>query len=595
MVTYAPPLRDMEFIWAELLSAPAKLASFPAFTEIDAGLMRSVVAEAGRFASGVLFPLNGSGDREGCHFDHGMVRTPKGFADAYRQFVVAGWPALACAAEDGGQGLPNLLNCMLFEMTCAANHAWTMYPGLLHGAYVCIREHADEALKRRYLPKLASGEWLATMCLTEPQAGSDLGLLTTKAEPRPDGSFRVTGNKIFISGGEQDISENIVHLVLARLPDAPPGSKGISLFLVPKILSQGDVLGEHNAVHCLGIEHKMGIRGSATCAMEFSGATGWLIGQENRGLQAMFVMMNAARLHVGAQGVGIAEAAYQQALAYARERVQMKAVTRPESRRHMAADPIITHPAVSRLLMNQRARTEGGRMLLYWTALMLDTAEHHAESAVRHEADELVSLITPVVKAMLTEQAFISTHQALQVFGGHGFICETGIEQYLRDVRVTLIYEGTNEIQAIDLLVRKVMGDSGRRLGQFLAQVASDVASAQQGCIAGAASALSDLVASVGQLTKDITVRAAAEPELPYRIAPEYLRLLGHCAQAWLWLKAAAIAHAGHAQDPEFYGEKIATAGYYFNFVLPEVHQHAAVISRATTTSVTSPNPAAAT
>jgi hypothetical protein len=474
-----------------------------------------------------------------------------------------------------------MLNCMLFEMTCAANHGWTMYPGILHGAYTCIRVHADAALKQRYLPRLASGEWLATMCLTEPQAGSDLGLLTTKAAPAPDGSFRITGNKIFISGGEQDMSDNIVHLVLARLPGAPPGSKGISLFLVPKFLSQGNALSERNAVHCLGIEHKMGIRGSATCSMEFSGATGWLIGEENRGLQAMFVMMNAARLHVGAQAVGIAEAAYQQALAYARERMQAKAVARPASRRTMAADPIIMHPAVARLLLEQRACTEGGRMLLYWTALMLDTAEHHGEQAARRDADELVSLITPVIKAMLTEQAFFGTHQALQVFGGHGFICETGIEQYLRDVRVTMIYEGTNEIQAIDLLLRKVLADGGKRLRHFLAQVESEIASARQGRFAGAASDLSALAANIVQVTDDIAAHAAAEPEMPYRIAPEYLRLLGHCAQGWLWLKAAAVADAKCAQDPEFYGAKIATACYYFDFVLPKVHQLTAVIKRA--------------
>ena len=572
MFSYTAPLKDMQFVLNHVLDAPAILAALPAFADVDADLMQQVTEQAGRFAGEILAPLNAPGDRAGCRFDNGAVSTPAGFADAYRQFCDAGWPALACAPEYGGQGLPHVLNGVLFEMLSSANLGWTMYPGLLHGAYACLSQHASNELKAYYLPKIVSGEWLATMCLTEAHAGSDLGLLRTKAVPSADGSFSISGSKIFISGGEQDMTENIVHLVLARLPDAPAGSKGVSLFLVPKFLPDG----ARNALHCSAIEHKMGIHGSATCSMQFDGATGWLIGAPNRGLAAMFVMMNSARLHVGLQGLGIAEAAYQNSLTYAQERLQLKAVNRPPQRQHEAADPIVMHPAVQRLLMTQRAYVEGGRMLAYWTGLMLDRAEGDPDPATRAALHEQVSLITPIVKSILTEQGFQGASQALQVFGGHGFICETGIEQSLRDARVTMIYEGTNEIQAIDLVLRKVLADGGARLEHFLAQI--DQTAQQQGAFAFHAATLLNLTRRTRAACRAIAQHALAQPALPYRVAGEVLRLIGHCALAWLWLRAARTALGMASHDPAFHRSKQDTACYYFTYVLPEVEQLLGVI-----------------
>jgi alkylation response protein AidB-like acyl-CoA dehydrogenase len=580
MLSYTPPIKDMQFILNDVLEAPAAFAAMPAFAEVDAALMQQVLTEAGRFAAGVLLPLNAGGDREGCRFDAGGVGTPNGFAEAYHQFCEAGWPALACAPEHGGQGLPQVLNCALFEMLSAANHAWAMYPGLLPGAYACLSQHADEPLQARYLAKVVSGEWLATMCLTEAHAGSDLGLLRTRATAAEDGSFRISGSKIFISGGEQDMTPNIVHLVLARLPDAPVGSKGLSLFLVPKFLPGDDAeIGARNALHCSGIEHKLGIHGSATCSMQFDGATGWLVGAANQGLAAMFVMMNAARLHVGSQGLGLAETAYQNALAYARERLQSRAASRPAGRLHEAADPIVLHAPVQRLLMTQRAWIEGGRMLTYWTALMLDSAEQHPDAGIRQAMHEQVSLMTPVVKAMLTEQGFVGTSQALQVFGGHGVICETGIEQIMRDARVTMLYEGSNEIQAIDFLLRKVLPDGGRRLERFLAQVEQSAALAQtEETLVRHAEQVLTLVADIRRVTQAIARGSIEQPELPYRIAPEMLRLVGHCALAWLWLRTMRVALQKEAGDALFHRSKRATACYYFAYVLPEVEQLLGVI-----------------
>ena len=573
MASYIPPLADMQFVLSDLLDAPAALAALEPYAEIDADLMAQVIEEAGRFASQVLYPLNASGDREGCHFDDGKVTTPAGFAGAYRQFVDAGWPAMNCAPEDGGQGLPHVLNCVLYEMLSAANHAWTMYPGLLHGAYACLRTHASEELKERYLPKIVSGEWLATMCLTEAAAGSDLGLLRTRAVPQDDGSVRISGSKIFISGGEQDMTDNIVHLVLARLPDAPQGSKGISLFVAPKILPDGT----RNRLQCTGIEHKMGLRGSATCSMQFDGATGWLVGEPHRGLAAMFVMMNAARLNTGIQALGVADAAYQHALAYAHERQQLKAPVR-SGREHEPADPIAMHPPVQRLLMTQRAIVEGGRMLACWAALQLDTAEHHADPQVRHTLHEQVSLITPIIKAMFSDQGFESTSLALQAFGGHGYICETGIEQYLRDVRVMMLYEGTNEIQALDLLMRKVIGDGGARLDHFLAAMKRDAQDERAGSARAWACALLELSRRTGAVAQTIAAVAPRHPELPCRIAGEMLRLVGHCALAWMWLRATDAAGKREQRAPEFSRAKLATARYYFTYLLPETQQLLAMI-----------------
>ncbi|MFL9878269.1 acyl-CoA dehydrogenase [Herbaspirillum rhizosphaerae] len=572
-MSYHPPLRDMAFVLNDLLGAPAQLSALQAHADVDLDLMKQVLEEAGRFAAEVVAPINAGGDLEGCRFTDGEVQTPTGFANAYRQFCEAGWPALACASEYGGQGLPHLLNCALFEMLSAANHGWTMYPGLLHGAYACLSAHASDALKARYLEKIVSGEWLATMCLTEAHAGSDLGLLRTRAVKQGDDSYRLSGDKIFISGGEQDMTDNIVHLVLARLPDAPVGSKGLSLFLVPKFLPDGT----RNQVHCTGIEHKMGIRGSATCSMHFENATGWLVGVEGRGLAAMFVMMNSARLHVGAQGLGIAEAAYQRALAYAHERTQSRAPVRTATT--TAADAIVMHPAVQKLLMAQRCRIEGGRMLAYWSGLQLDLSEHDEDADQRHRHHDRLEFITPVIKAMLTDNGFQSASQALQVFGGHGYVTETGIDQYLRDARITMIYEGSNEIQAIDFLLRKALADGGRRMMDFLAMVEQDVGQIGDGEFAGQTQQLLQLTRYLAKTTHAIAAANVTTPQLPYFIAEEMLRLTGHAAMAWLWLKAARTAVQKHAADPLFYGSKRDSACYYFAFLFPETHQLCSVIN----------------
>lgn len=579
MFTYQPPLKDIQFVLTDLLNASETLNAIPAFAEVDNGLMYQVVEQAGRFASEILLPLNAVGDREGARFHDGVVTTPTGFAAAYKQFCDAGWPALARDPQYGGQGLPQILDSVLYEMLGATNTAWTMFPGLLHGAYACLYQHASAEIKERYLPEIVSGRWLATMCLTESNAGSDLGLLRSKAVPQADGSCKISGNKIFISGGEQDITENIVHLVLARLPDAPKGSKGISLFIVPKFLPGGSTPETRNSVTCTGIEHKMGIHGSPTCSMQFDDATGWLVGEPHRGLAAMFVMMNAARLAVGVNGVGIAEVAYQNSLAYAQERLQMRAVERPASRKNEAADPIITHPAVQRLLMNQRTWLEGGRMLVYWSALLLDTAHHHPEPHTRKSAEARLALITPIIKSMMTEQGFQGASQALQIWGGHGYIAETGIEQYVRDSRITMVYEGTNEIQAVDLSLRKIVSDGGQCLNELLNEIESTASLPREAPLAGYAQATQEVVQRTRKATSNIIKLAASHPVVPYQIATETLRLVGHCAFAWLWLRAADTAHANRDKDPPFYDAKLDSAEYYYSFILPETEQLLRVIN----------------
>jgi alkylation response protein AidB-like acyl-CoA dehydrogenase len=558
---YQPPLRDIRFVTEELLDLPSQWAALPAYAELDADTARQVIEEAGKFASDVLAPLNASGDLEGCTLRDGAVTTPRGFREAYQAFVAAGWPALACDPKVGGQGLPHALNAVLHEMLNSANHAWNMYPGLLHGAYECLMAHATPELKERYLGKIVSGEWLSTMCLTEAHAGSDLGLLKTRAEPQPDGSYRLRGTKIFISGGEHDLSDNIVHMVLARISDAPAGTKGISLFLCPKFLPNDTPGGERNALRCDGIEKKMGIKGSATCVMSFEGATAWLVGEPHRGLAAMFSMMNAARLHVGLQGVGHSESAYQNSLRYALDRTQMRAPQRPPERQAEAADPIALHPAMRHKLLRQRALLEGGRLLAYETSHLLDVAEQHPDTAVRRVAHDEASLLTPIVKAFLTDNGFAAATAAQQVFGGHGYVHDFGAEQCVRDARIALIYEGTNEIQAIDLLVRKLLPDGGARLGALLARLDAELPE-------GGLSAPARLVLSQWrEVTQQVVQQAATDAELPYRVADDYLRLAGLTLLAQGWARADAAAARG---DSPFHLAKRETARYYFDFVLPE-------------------------
>jgi len=526
MSAYQPRTQEMQFLLSDVLQAPQQLQQLPAFAEVDADLMHQVLEESGKFVGDVVAPLSRDGDEIGCRWDQGEVVTPPGFREAYQAFWQAGWPALASATEDGGQGLPAVLEAMLYEMLSAGNHGWTMAPGLLHGAYECLKHHGSQALKDRYLSKIATGEWLATMCLTEPHAGSDLGLARTKATPLPDGRYALSGTKIFISGGEHDLSDNIVHLVLARLPDAPPGPKGLSLFLVPKFMPDGS----RSAVHCDRIEEKMGLHGSPTCVMRFDEAASWIVGEPGRGLNAMFVMMNAARLHVALQGIGLLDAAWQKADAYAKERRQMRAPGRGKSAGE--ADLIIEHPAVRRVLDTQRAWIDGGRVLAYQTALELDLAKHAQDPQRVAQAQRWCSLVTPVMKSIFTHQAFHGGSDCLQVFGGHGYVREWGIEQVVRDARVAMIYEGTNEIQAIDLLVRKVMSDGGQSLFALLDDLLHELQAH-----AAHTTAWQDRVEVLRALTADILAAAGSQPALPFEFADDYLRALGVVLLDWAWLK----------------------------------------------------------
>lgn len=532
-MNFQPPSDDIHFLIHEVLNAPAQLQPLPAFADSDAGLMRQVVDEAGKFVASVIAPLQQVGDTVGCRWVDGEVITPPGFRDAYQAFWRNGWPALACANEDGGQGLPVLLEAVLYEMLSGANHGWTMAPGLLHGAYDCLKHHGSQALKAQYLEKIASGEWLATMCMTEAHAGSDLGLLRTQAIAQPDGSYRVSGAKIFISGGEHDLSDNIVHLVLARLPDAPAGPKGLSLFLVPKWLPDAS----RNQVLCDRIEEKMGLHGSPTCSMRFDAASGWIIGLPGQGLNAMFVMMNAARLHVAMQGLGLLEAAWQKASTYSQERRQMRAPGARSSRE--PADLIALHPAMQRILQTQRCWIDGGRLLAYRTAIELDLARQHPDPERQVSAQRWCALITPVLKAALTQQAFYGASECLQVFGGHGYIREWGIEQILRDARVTMIYEGTNEIQAIDLLLRKVLPDGGAALAGMLEELETELDPGRAADLA-----VRHRFAQLKQLTQAISAAASSDPALPYQAADDYLRLLALALLSWAWARIEAAAGA---------------------------------------------------
>jgi alkylation response protein AidB-like acyl-CoA dehydrogenase len=525
MNAYRPNQAETTFLLFDVLRLPQQLAELPALADMaDPALMQQVLEEAGKFVGEVIAPLNRDGDEIGCRFEAGTVTAPPGFADAYRAFWQAGWPALATATEDGGQGLPSVLEAVLYEWLSAANHGWTMAPGLLHGAYECVKHHASDALKAQYLEKLATGEWLATMCLTEPHAGSDLGLVRTKAVPQADGGYLLSGTKIFISGGEHDLSDNIVHLVLARLPDAPAGPKGLSLFLVPKFYADG----RRSSVVCERIEEKMGLHGSPTCVMRFDEAHAQMVGEPGRGLNAMFVMMNAARLHVALQGVGLLDAAWQKADAYAAERRQMRA---PGPRRDSeAADLIQRHPAMRQKLDTQRAWVDAGRVLAYRTALELDVAKHHPDASRRAAAQRWCALTTPVLKSAFTEQAFSGGSECLQVFGGHGYVREWGIEQIVRDARVSMIYEGTNEIQAIDLLIRKVLPDGGAALNSLLDDLGDGRAESRQRI-----SALRDMTATVLQAAPD-------SETLAHDVAGDYLRATALVLLDWAWQQIENVA-----------------------------------------------------
>lgn len=575
MWRYSAPLREMQFVIDEWVGAARDWREIPAFASLDGDSVRDILAEAARFAEDVLAPANATGDREGCHWNAGQVSTPTPFPAAYRQFCDAGWPTIACAEEDGGQGLPQLLNAIFYEMCYAANHAWAMYPGLAHGAYECIRNHGSDALKATYLPKVVSGEWLATMCLSEPHAGTDLGLIKTQAVAGPDGGYALTGTKIFISGGEHDLTANIVHLVLARLPDAPAGSRGISLFLVPKRLG-ADGEGPVNGVYCDGIERKMGIKGSATCVMRFDAAQAWLLGEPNRGLAAMFVMMNSARLYVGMQGLGHAEAAYQNAYRYAAERKQMRLTTPPPAGMAIPtgpAVPILMHPGIRRSLMQMKVVIEGERAMAYWAGHLLDLAEHHPSETRRRESHDHVSLLTPIIKAMYTDNGFNLASQALQIWGGYGYLQDYGVEQTVRDSRIAMIYEGTNDVQAIDLVVRKVVVDGGAKLKSLLVHLSAESVQAQE-CgplLQRLAQRLHQLHAEIVQITDFVSESTALDPEFPLKVGGDFLRLVGLGLMASFWCRAARVCES-RATDDRFSQEKLSSAECFFDSVLPETN-----------------------
>lgn len=566
MSLYKTPLRDFQFVLHELLETSALMQSCGR-AEFDAGTIDQVLSAAGQFAEEVMAPLNASGDEEGCVLQDGVVTTPSGFREAYRQYIANGWSALGCSAEHGGSEFPAAVENAVSEIFGGANMAFSAYPGMSTATYVNLRANGSEELKALYLPKMASGQWAGTMCLTEPQAGTDLGLLRTRATPQGDGSYRLTGSKIFISGGEHDLTENIVHLVLARLPDAPPGVKGISLFLVPKVIPKADgSLGERNAIVCGSIEHKMGIHGNSTCTMNLDGATGWLVGEPHKGLAGMFVQMNHLRLGVGITAIGVMEAAWQKSLRYANERVQGRT---PGS--VSAADAIVLHADVRRMLLTQKAYVEGLRALALWASQLIDVSREHPEAERRRDAAALVALLTPVVKAMSSDVAIESTLTAMQVFGGHGFIRESGVEQHVRDVRIIGLYEGTNGVQAMDLLGRKVLGDGGARMIDFIKQVTAHAkAHRERSALQEFAAPVVELARHVREVTLELLELAPGDPHAAGAASVPYLRLAGHLALSHMWLRAVEVALPKAGSGDPFYAAKVATARFYFRRLMPQ-------------------------
>ncbi|QTS86014.1 acyl-CoA dehydrogenase C-terminal domain-containing protein [Ectopseudomonas khazarica] len=580
MPEYKAPLRDMRFLIDDVFAFPAHYASLGA-DDASPDMVAAILEEGAKFCEQVLAPLNRSGDEEGCHFDNGVVTTPKGFKEAFAQYAEGGWMGLAADPLHGGQGLPESLGLIVAEMVASANQSWAMYPGLTHGAMSAIHAHGSEEQKQTYLTRLTEGRWTGTMCLTEPHCGTDLGIIKTRAVPQADGSHAISGTKIFISAGEHDMSENIVHLVLAKLPDAPAGTRGISLFIVPKFLPQGDGVGARNAVSCGSIEHKMGIKASATCVINFDAATGYLIGEANKGLACMFTMMNHARLGTGMQGLCLGEASYQGALRYARERLQMRALTGPKAP-DKAADPIIVHPDVRRMLLTMKAFNEGNRALAYFTAQLIDVA-HRAETAeARQEAEDLLALLTPICKAFMTETGLEATNHGMQVFGGHGYIREWGMEQLVRDCRIAPIYEGTNGIQALDLLGRKVLGSQGKLLRGFT-RVLHKFCEAQQEHpqLAPQVAQLAALNRQWGELTQSIGMAAMKNPDEVGAASVDYLMYSGYVTLAYFWLRMAVVAQEKLAQgdDDGFHQAKLVTCGFYFQRILPRTEAHRLAMS----------------
>ncbi len=575
MPTYNPPLRDMQFVMHEVFNVVEDLKQIPAHADIDADTINAVLEEGGKFAAEVTFPLNISGDTEGCTIDQTTheVTTPKGYKEAYAKYVEGGWAALGCDPEFGGQGLPMVVNTMFYEMLNSANQAWAMYPGLTHGAYHALHTYGTDAQKQTYLHKMTSGEWTGTMCLTEPHCGTDLGLMRTKAEPQADGTYKITGNKIFISAGEHDMASNIIHLVLARLPDAPAGIKGVSLFVVPKFnVNKDGSLGSRNGVYCGGLEHKMGIKSNATAQIVLEGAVGTLIGQPNKGMQGMFVMMNSARLGVGNQSLGLTEVSYQNALAYAKDRIQMRSLTGTKAK-DKAADPIIVHPDVRKMLLTSKAYAEGGRALQAYCSMLLEKEHGHPDEKVRKDSGEMLAMLTPIAKAFLTDNGHIATNTCMQVFGGHGYIKEWGMEQFARDNRINMIYEGTNTIQSLDLLGRKILGNNGATLKKFGKLIGQLVA--EEGVNEKMAEFITPIAILGDQMTKfttEIGFKGFQNPDEVGAAAVDYLRVAGHLVFGYLFARMVQVAlreiAAGNT-DP-FYVAKVQTARFYFAKLFPE-------------------------
>ena len=587
MPRYDAPIRDMQFVLHELLSMNS-YSNLEGFADAAPDVVDQILEEGGKFAKEVLFPLNAVGDQQGCkRRADGSVKTPDGFPEAYRKFVENGWPLLGAHVESGGQGLPYVLTTAVSEINSAANMAFGMYPGLTRGAYEALMEGGSEEQKALYGPKMASAEWAGTMNLTEPHCGTDLGLMRTKAVPQPDGSYKITGQKIWISGGEQDLTENIIHLVLAKIEGAPDNIKGVSLFVVPKFLVNPDgSLGPRNSATCGGLEEKMGIHGNATCVMNYDGATGWLIGEENKGMRTMFVMMNEARLGVGMQGLAQAEIAYQNAADFARDRLQGRSLTGPKAP-DKPADPIIVHPDVRRMLMDSRAFIEGARAFLYWTALHGDLEQKSPDEAMRQKAGDYMALMTPVLKAFLTDRGLKSCNDSLQLHGGSGFTREWGLEQFVRDVRIALIYEGTNGVQALDLVGRKLSSNGGRAIFSFFAEM-DDFIGDNQGN-AGLKPFIDGLATAKGQLqdgTSWLMQNGMTDFNNAGAASTDFLQLFGLTSLAYMWAKMAKVAQDKLAEGAgeTFYRNKLVTARYYFERVLPEASGHLAKLKTGAAT-----------
>jgi acyl-CoA dehydrogenase len=579
MPSYSAPVRDMQFVLHELLNLEAH-NNLPGFEEVSRDLVDAILEEGAKLNQEVLQPLNQSGDRQGCTLKDGAVTTPDGFKEAYKTYIDGGWNGLIADPAYGGQGLPYTLYLTMSEMMCASNMSFTMYPGLTNGAIEALTKHASDELKATYLPNLIAGTWTGTMNLTESHAGTDLGMMRTKAEPQGDGTYKITGTKIFISAGEHDLSENIIHLVLAKIPGGPEGTRGISLFVVPKFMVNPDgSLGARNSLSCGALEEKMGIHGNATCVMNYDGATGYLVGDEHKGMRAMFTMMNAARLGVGIQGIGLSEVAYQNAVTYAKERLQGRSLKGPKNA-DGPADPIIVHPDVRRMLMSMKSFNEGARALACWAGLRIDIAHKGQDEKAREEADDVVGLLTPVIKAFFTDIGFFNTIWAQQCYGGHGFIREWGMEQFVRDARISQLYEGANGVQAMDLVGRKLAANGGRAIRAYLAHVDATVKdNAADETLGEFAKPLGASLGHLQEATMWLVQHGMADPENAGAAAMDYLYILGHVAMGTIWTEMAKVAKGalanGHAGDA-FYQNKLATGRYYMQRMMPDTASHLA-------------------